>query len=359
MSINKPTTIEQYADFAQEIISNNPQMNESNTKHKLINPLIEVLGWDHLTDVELEYAVQMGANSKNVDYSISYEGAPVIFVEVKGNDSKIRDKDRKQLRSYLLQQNVDWGLLTNGENFEIIRREVDGGDIDIEVIDKISIGEISREQNLLKALSKDYIRNGESQKIASEIKRLRRAKRKLQENKEQLAEDITHLITDSVGESVSQKAENHAKELIDRMVDNIASDTSTSKHEKEKRQSQDKQTQNAQSIDDYTGTKPKQIHFNGETLSVKSWKEMLAGVSEEIYKSEEEFTQALEIQGRTRNYFTRDAEELRRPKSIGDSGYYFEGCLNANQMVRICYRLLDQFGYSEDDLEIYLDRDMS
>jgi hypothetical protein len=50
--------LSEYADRSSGLISDSPQMDEENTKRKIIEPLIELLGWDILSsDVELEYSV--------------------------------------------------------------------------------------------------------------------------------------------------------------------------------------------------------------------------------------------------------------------------------------------------------------
>jgi hypothetical protein len=45
-----------------------PQMDEENTKVKIIQPFVDLLGWNfYSTEVQLEYTVQMGTQSSKVD----------------------------------------------------------------------------------------------------------------------------------------------------------------------------------------------------------------------------------------------------------------------------------------------------
>jgi hypothetical protein len=107
----------EYVEQSQSLIDASPQMDEQNTRRKLIEPLLELLGWNMLSpEVELEYSVQMGVGTKKVDYALMLEGTPVVFVEAKGVDSSISDSHRSQLKSYMRQTGVDWGLLTNGSS---------------------------------------------------------------------------------------------------------------------------------------------------------------------------------------------------------------------------------------------------
>lgn len=100
-------TIAEYVERSQAIIDSSPQMNEESTREKLVRPLIELLEWDFYFEVEPEYPVQMGSTRKKVDYSLILEETPVVFIEVKGNDTTVSDSDRDQLRSYMRQVGVD------------------------------------------------------------------------------------------------------------------------------------------------------------------------------------------------------------------------------------------------------------
>lgn len=193
-------------------------MDEQNTKRKIIEPLIELLGWDMLSsEVELEYSVQMGTGTKKVDYALKIEDTPVVFVEAKGCDTSI-DGHEGQLTSYMRQIGVDWGMISNGRRFQIYRRDhASNRPNEIQLAD-FSIGEITDNEQPLRALSRDSIESGESQRIAETIESVQRAVRSLRENKETLAEDVTRVVADVAGESVSQQVEDEAKNFIDDLV---------------------------------------------------------------------------------------------------------------------------------------------
>lgn len=157
----------------------------------------------------------MGAGTKKVDYALLLEDKPVVFVEAKGVDSTITDSHRNQLKSYLRQTGVNWGLLTNGEEFEVLKRRT-GGDRP----DEISLGtflleDLPKNSRTLQALSREYIKTSESEEIAKQIENSRRAATKLRENKERISSRITQLIIEEVGESVSQTIEDGAKQFVD------------------------------------------------------------------------------------------------------------------------------------------------
>lgn len=207
-----------YSERSSSLIEESPQMDEQNTKRKVIEPLLELLGWDMLSsDVELEYSVQMGTGTKKVDYALKIEDTPVVFVEAKGCDTPINGHEG-QLTSYMRQVGVDWGLLTNGRRFKLYRRDhASKRPNEIRLAD-FAIDEVTQNEHPLRAISHESIRSGESQRIAETIEAVQRAVDSLRDNKESLAEEVTGVVTDVIGESVSQTVENEAKGFVDDLV---------------------------------------------------------------------------------------------------------------------------------------------
>lgn len=212
----------EYVEQSQTLIHASPQMDEQNTRRKLIEPLIELLGWDMLSpEVELEYSVQMGVGTKKVDYALMLEGTPVVFVEAKGVDSSISDSHRNQLKSYMRQTGVDWGLLTNGVQLELFKRKKDGDRPDEVSLGTFSLQELPDNIHLLRALSKDSIETGEAERIAENIEATQRAASHLQENKESIANQITQVVTGEIGDSVSQTVQDGAKQFVDVLASSL------------------------------------------------------------------------------------------------------------------------------------------
>ncbi|GAG07349.1 unnamed protein product, partial [marine sediment metagenome] len=51
-------------------------------------------------------------------------------------------------------------------------------------------------------------------------------------------------------------------------------------------------------------------------------------------------------------YFTRNASELRVAKRFQNTNIFIETNLGADQIVKICFRMLDVLGYPASDLRI-------
>lgn len=216
------TDIRDYIDQSQALIESSPQMDEQNTRRKLVEPLLELLGWEMLSpNVELEYSVQMGAGTKKVDYALVLEETPVVFVETKGLDSSIRDSHRRQLKSYMRQTGVDWGLLTNGESFEILKRRTEGRRPDEVSLGKFTLDTLDEHVEILQALSREMIDSGEADTIAHNIEQRRIAANTLRDEKEGIAQEISEVVIQHVGEAFSQPVQSGAKEYVDYLISTL------------------------------------------------------------------------------------------------------------------------------------------
>ena len=214
--------LSEYAERSAGLIDDSPQMDEENTKRKIIEPLISDLGWNILSsDVELEYSVQMGSGTKKVDYALKLEGTPVVFVEAKGCDTPLEEGHKNQLKSYMRQVGVDWGLLTNGRTFEIFRRDVSSNRPNEIALAEFSIADVPDNEHPLKALSRESIDSGESRQIAEQIEAVQNAVTSLRSNKEALAEDVTKVVTAAAGTAVSQQIEDEAKGFVDDLIETL------------------------------------------------------------------------------------------------------------------------------------------
>ncbi|MFW5903073.1 MAG: hypothetical protein ACOCTT_04245, partial [archaeon] len=81
-------------------------------------------------------------------------------------------------------------------------------------------------------------------------------------------------------------------------------------------------------------------------------------VTKEIYEEEKDFDKILDIQGRSRNYFTKkNPENMRDPQQIKDTPYYYEANLSANQIMKIVSRILEKFDYDESEFKLVLKSD--
>lgn len=213
-------------------------MDEANTKAAVLRDFLDLLGWEIPTNTQLEYSVKAFGKTYKVDYALVLEGAPVAFIEAKGVDTPLTDKHREQLAAYLKNKDVNWGVLTNGEEYEFYRRRVIDTKVNVNALADTELQNLPERITVLRAFTKDAIQTGDSEKIATRINNLKQARRVLESEKDRLAMEVTDLFTAEVSDAISSPAESQAKEMIDRLIQDIereiVSDGAVSPDEKEK-----------------------------------------------------------------------------------------------------------------------------
>ena len=219
--------VRDYVEHAQSIIDDAPQMDEANTKAAVLRDFLDLLGWEIPTNTQLEYSVKVGTRSYKVDYALLLEGAPVAFFEAKGVDTALSSDHREQLATYMKNENVNWGILSNGEQYQFLRREVVDTNVSVEVLTEADLQQLPEKLTILRAFTKDAIEAGDSEKIANRIEELKTARTTLEEEKDNLSADIAAVLTENVSETLSTLAESKAKEMIDDLVREIDQEIDT------------------------------------------------------------------------------------------------------------------------------------
>lgn len=211
-------TIRGFLDTAEPILSASPQMNEANTKKKIIEPFLQdVLSW-RVQDMELEYSVQFGGQQHRVDYALMVDSAPNLFVEAKGGQTTLGNTTTQQLRSYMKVQDVTLGLLTNGKAFQLYHLEFSAGNSEFHCVLDAQLSDLVGERQVLSAIARQSIpvENGRS-KIAQMRKR-NLARQELEDRKDEIAETVSDTITNETDPVIYQDAEQEALELVDRLI---------------------------------------------------------------------------------------------------------------------------------------------
>jgi hypothetical protein len=211
--------VQEYVDRSQQLIEASPQMDEENTKVRLIQPFLELLGWDfYSTEVELEYTIPMASGSTHVDYALLIGDTPVVFVEAKSVRSDLSTQNVRQLKSYMRQElGVDWGILTNGKTFEVLtknRRQNGGEEVSVARFD---LNDLADDPDVLELLSKESIRSGRADEIAEQVARTNQVIRELQEDETGITETVTEAVENEVGD-FPINLEDQARQFIQDLV---------------------------------------------------------------------------------------------------------------------------------------------
>lgn len=245
--------IEEYIEHCQRLIKESPQMDEANTKAALLRDFLVLLDWEIPTNTQLEYSVEAFGQTYKVDYALILDGTPVAFLEAKGLDTSLTSKHNDQLSSYMMNKNVNYGILTNGKQYSFFQRRVDASTVDVQVVAETQIGGLTDRIAVLEAYTKDAIESGESGKILSRINELRKARGTLEAEKDNLSTKMATVLADSVSDSILPLAESQSKEMIDRLISDIESEIDPD--EEGKKVSENKEGTNIRSPEGHvTGT---------------------------------------------------------------------------------------------------------
>lgn len=211
--------VEEFVERSKQLIETSPQMGEENTKVRLVQPFLELLGWDlYSTEVELEYTVQMATGSTHVDYALLVGDSPAVFVEAKPLSNDLSDGNVRQLKSYMRQQlDVDWGILTNGAVFEVLTKNQQRNSGEEVSVVRFDLDDIADNPDVLELLSKESIRSGRADEIANQVAKTNEAIRYLQENEDEVTESVRKAIADNLGD-VPIELEEQAREFVQNLA---------------------------------------------------------------------------------------------------------------------------------------------
>lgn len=171
---------------------------EEGTKIQIITPFLKSLNWDIGTIpnkkyyIKPEHKVQDGSSKKRVDYAFICDGHPKVYVEAKNINNKLRQKHQNQLFSYMRNDGVPFGLLTNGIEIKLYI-----SDFRSNRPEQHLIGHLKNDYEYIEfidVISENNLLSGKSDEIRKDIIDLKHNKNKDRKNfKEKLKKyKITH-----------------------------------------------------------------------------------------------------------------------------------------------------------------------
>jgi len=218
----KESELREYVQRAQEFIENNPNSNEPDTKNILVDPLIDLLGWDKFrNEVKVEYKVDFGSRSGtyNVDYALLLEDVPVVFIETKRLGADITSHSKQAIK-YGKAEDIKWVVATNGKRIEIFNTEK-GKDRDSCLLKSIPLEKYLEEKDTLGLLSKKAISEDKLEEFDKKIRSKRKAIKNLKNSQKEVEEEISELIKDKVDEPIYDKIEGLTPTLVDDLIKRI------------------------------------------------------------------------------------------------------------------------------------------
>ena len=186
---------------------------EANTKNRIIEPLLELLGWDlRSNEVRLEYPVRIGTKPNYVDYALMLERKPVVLVEAKAFDVILTSDHSQQIISYGRVEGVQWVVLTNGKALTIFNTTLGVNEEEC-FVTKVDLEELPNQIKHLRLISRESVLTGEIERASERLKATRRAIRNIRQKEEELADVLNKVLLEFTGPGVEDRVKHAAAQL--------------------------------------------------------------------------------------------------------------------------------------------------
>lgn len=103
----------------------------------------------------------------------------------------------------------------------LISTQVIDSKVNVNTLAEIPLQNLPDRVRILRAFTKGAIQNDEWVKILNRIRELKEARTTLENEKDDLATELTEVLTENVSETISSHAESQAKEMIDKLIQDI------------------------------------------------------------------------------------------------------------------------------------------
>jgi len=220
---------DEWEDFVSKIedtVESNPDLDEANTKSRIISPLLKKLGWDPLEgEVRAEYPIKFATRTSYVDYALMVERSPAVFVEAKALRSDISSGHAKQLIDYGRHKGVNWCVLTNGKELRIYNSawmEPEEERTQDALVEGVRIDQFIDKVDIIEKISKESITSGKTGQAFKHIKQTNDAIDNLKNNRREIEENIEGLLDSYVGELIKDKVSQATSRFIKELIDELA-----------------------------------------------------------------------------------------------------------------------------------------
>ncbi|MCJ7635439.1 type I restriction enzyme HsdR N-terminal domain-containing protein [Candidatus Bathyarchaeota archaeon] len=192
----------------------NMTSSEANTKKKIVERMLEILGWDTSSEeVMLEYPIKIGSTAKYVDYALMLEKKPVVLVEAKPFDVALSDDDSAQIISYGRVEDVQWVILTNGRKLKVF--DTKEGKTEKEcLVTEIDLMSLPMQANDLSLISRESILTGDIEAAAKRLAATKNAINNLKMKQKEIAEEFKKILLKITGKEVERRVEDLSSQLV-------------------------------------------------------------------------------------------------------------------------------------------------
>jgi len=331
---------------------------EASTKQAVILRILSLLGWDtfNIDEVNPEYSVA----GKRVDFSLRHSNVNKAFIEVKKIGEDL-EKHQEQLLNYSFQEGVKLSILTNGITWWFYLPLHEGSweqrkFYTIEIYDQNAEEIVGR---FIDYLAKENVISGKAITNAEAIYKSRQKnyliKDTLPKAWSKLISEPDELLIDLLAEATEKlcgyKPDHSAVENF--ISINLSKIETSYGLEEKKKADLPKIKISTEMNESYIGKSVTAFNFKKTRHEVRFWKDILIKVCSLMSSMHRNnFERVLNLQGRKRPYFSKNANELRIPEKIKGTDMFVEINLSSNSIVKMCLDILSLFGYSKEDFTI-------
>lgn len=140
---------------------------EENTKIKIVIPLLELLGYNSLKDMDFEHHVE----NKKADIALLFENKPKLLIETKDLDEPL-DTHIHQALNYAFDKGIEWVILTNGLEIRLYKSFIPNIPHKDRLLFTTKLQNLPQSFNtLLELVGKKHLR--EAKKITKKVEKIR------------------------------------------------------------------------------------------------------------------------------------------------------------------------------------------
>lgn len=340
---------------------------EASVKSAVVMRLLGSLGWDpfDLEHVRPEYVV----GSRRVDFALRAAGTNRVFIEVK-RPSESLHMHEEQLLAYAFAQGVQLAVLTNGTTwwFYLPLSEGDWSQRRFFTVDLLAQEPATIARHLHDLLSREAVVSGSALRTANDVYHSRQKQAKLEEYVprawQKLVSDpdetLIELLIDTTEKLCGFRPE---IQTIEEFLASIAAgDQVALPHPPAKpdrgaigpevsRTPKGPTTVSSNSRRQITG-----FVLFGKRESCRTWQELLLQVAADLNRRHaKDFSRIETLEGTKMRYYSRNQNELIKPKPIPGSAYFATTYLSSKAIEQRCRDLLALFGHRDEDLQVFVE----
>ena len=163
--IDRASTLKQdiskYVEDKGSLFNRHPDMSEADTISTIIEPLLQILGWNPqaLDEVQRQYPVQGRRGIEHVDIALKIDNDVKVLLEAKSVSTVLNESDERQVLNYAYNQGAEWCILTNGRELRVYDPFA-GRDIEDRLLFSLLLEEFPNHPDEIALLSRENINRG-------------------------------------------------------------------------------------------------------------------------------------------------------------------------------------------------------